>query len=141
MLGTASGDMTVGAQGEVDAVLPIFMGGGHALGLNLQLTLDTLHGFGIGLFFYATPFDAPDSSGILAGGSIGGNIAYGRGDWSGAFDNIAGSIGPYGASVFSSSGWNWSGPGYAGVAAGLSWGVPVGGAEYTTTYYPIVGRR
>jgi hypothetical protein len=131
----ASNHPTAGVQGEISLVTPFTSRGGSVFGFNLQLNMDPLHDSG--LFFYYTPADAV-SGGFMVGGDVGFNLAYGRGGWSGLFNNGAGAAGPVSGSVFRSPGWVGSGPGYAGFSLGLGYGPP-GVAQYQTNYVPLIG--
>jgi len=136
LLDLTSGHPTAGVQLETPVVLP-FSRGGSVFGLNLQLNmLDALHDSG--LFFYYTPA-AATSSGAMIGAGVGFNGAWGRGSWSGPFNNTGVVAGPVSASVFSTPGYQGSGAGYAGFSLGLGKGPFVGLAGYQTNYVPIVG--
>jgi hypothetical protein len=102
-------------------------GGGTYLGLNFEHT----DSGGWGLYRYKTPGDAP-SFGFLVGPSIQINVATGGGDWTGRFDNSAGSYDLVTAGSFVTSPGEPT-PGYFGYSLGIGRGLP--GVGYTTTDY------
>jgi hypothetical protein len=138
MLDAGNSHLSIGASLELNLQGPrFFNGGGGTFGLNLQLSLG---GFGeSGLFVYYPGMDK--GNGLLFGGGAGFNLAYGRGAWSGAFNNASLALGPMGYSAFSSPGWAMQGAGWAGLSYSLGlWGPP-GAAIYQTNYVPLNGQK
>jgi RHS repeat-associated protein len=140
ILDVANNHPTAGAQAEFTFICchrhDPSSGIGGVFGINLQLNLDGLHDSGI--FFYYTPA-AANPQGLMLGADLGFNMAYGKGSWSGLFDNWAASADYFSGSVFRSPGWSGSGPGYAGVSLGVGAGFPLGAAKYQTNYVPVTG--
>jgi hypothetical protein len=84
-------------------------------------------------YTYAMPNNS-QSAGFLPGISFTGNIAVGRGDWTGPIDNFGGAYGIYSGGAFQSSVSN-DASGYIGRYFGFGWGPPGVGMARTNYDY------
>jgi RHS repeat-associated protein len=119
---------------DVDAILPIFSGGGGSWGINIQW-LSTGPNQGWHIYGYG-PGRSP-SVGVALGASCQIDVAVGNGGWTGLFDSAGGGYGWGGGSYFESPGASDTGEGWVGISFGVGKGAPFPALYGTQTDYTL----